>query len=121
MDDRLTYLYKRIMYSYWDILKGMQREQAFRINEITESQYNANFEKAKSDFYFRNAFYKDNDKDAVYWVMNNESIGEYLFSFDREKIYNLFADYPHNLTAEELALFNKENPYWQEFFKDRFK
>lgn len=115
------------MYSYWAILKGRQKEEALRINEITEAQFNANFKTAKSDFYTNNWFYKDKDKDndndddSVYWVMNNEWIGEYLFTFDKEKIYNLFADYPHNLTAEELAIFNKKNPYWQEFFKDRLK
>ena len=121
MDSELTYLYRRIMYSYWAILKGVQKEEALRINEITEAQFNANFETAKSDFYTNNWFYKDNDEDIVHWVMNNESIGEHLFTFDKEKIYNIFADYPHNLTAEEIAIFNKENSYWQEFFKDRLK
>jgi len=30
-----------------------------------------------------------------------------------------FADYPHNLTAEQVQIFDKENPEWVEFFKDR--
>lgn len=109
------------MYSYWVILKGVQKEEALRINGITEAQFNANFETINLDFYTNNRFYKDSDKDIAYWMMNNEWIGEYLFTFDKEKIYNQFADYPHNLTAEELAIFNKENPYWQAFFIDRFK
>ena len=39
------------------------------------------------------------------------------FDFDKVKIYNLFADYPHNLTPEEKEIFDKENPYWCDFFK----
>ena len=36
-----------------------------------------------------------------FWVDNKDTIGEHLFTFDKVKIYNLFADYPHNLTPEE--------------------
>lgn len=64
-------------------------------------------------------FYKNEDTDLIWWVDNPEVVGEFLFSFDKKKIYNLFADYPHNLTAEELELFDRENPYWAEFFRDR--
>ena len=46
-------------------------------------------------------------------------VGHHLFSFDKKKIYNLFADYPHNLTAEEKEIFDKENPFWKDFFSDR--
>lgn len=44
-----------------------------------------------------------------------------MFSFDKVKIFNLFEDYPHNLTPEEKEIFDKENPYWKEFFKERIK
>jgi hypothetical protein len=64
-------------------------------------------------------FYKKRKSDKIYWIDNPETYGEFLFSFDKKKIYNLFADYPHNLTAEEKAIFDKENPYWMNFFKDR--
>ena len=64
-------------------------------------------------------FYKNNKNDTIFWVDKVDSIGEFLFSFDKKKIYNLFADYPHNLTAEEKRIFDKEKPYWKEFFKDR--
>lgn len=64
-------------------------------------------------------FYKKNDNDLVWWVNNRDKIGEMLFSFDKKKIYNLFKDYPYNLTKEEKEIFDKENPYWVEFFKDR--
>lgn len=86
----MTYLYRRIMYSYWAILKGMRKEEAFRINDITEAQFNANFETAKSDFYTNNWFYKDNDEDIVYWVMNNERIGE-TFSLLTKRKYTTYS------------------------------
>ena len=40
-------------------------------------------------------------------------------SFDRKKIYNLFEDYPYNMTEEEVEIFDSENPFWRDFFSDR--
>ena len=64
-------------------------------------------------------FYKNNKTDVIYWIDDVENIGGFLFTFDKQKIYNLFADYPHNLTPDEKAIFDKENPYWFDFFSDR--
>lgn len=64
-------------------------------------------------------FYKDEANDKVWWLNNEGIVGEHVFSFDKVKTYNLFADYPHNLTPEEKEIFDKENPYWADFFKDR--
>jgi hypothetical protein len=66
-------------------------------------------------------FYKKNRKDTIFWVDNTDVVGEHLFTFDKKKIYNLFADYPHNLVENEKIIFDKENPYWRDFFKDRFE
>ena len=44
-----------------------------------------------------------------------------MFSFDKIKIFNLFEDYPYNSTSEEKEIFDMENPYWKEFFKERIK
>lgn len=62
-------------------------------------------------------FYKENDTDRIWWVYTVDNIGLYLFSFDRKKIYNLFSDYPHKLSAEEKRIFDAENPYWKAFFR----
>lgn len=62
-------------------------------------------------------FYKENDTDRIWWVDTVDRIGLYLFSFDRKKIYNLFSDYPHKLSAEEKRIFDEENPYWKAFFR----
>jgi len=64
-------------------------------------------------------FIKNNPTDKIWWVDNPDVKGEFLFSFDREKVFNLFADYPWKLTNEQRRIFDKENPYWADFFKDR--
>lgn len=64
-------------------------------------------------------FYKNVGTDTIWWVDNDEQVGVFLFSFDKKKIYNLFADYQHNLTKQEKEIFDKENPFWKEYFSDR--
>lgn len=64
-------------------------------------------------------FYKNNRGDKIWWVDNSETVGEWLFTFDKKTIFNMFSDYPDKLTPEQKALFDKENPYWAEFFADR--
>lgn len=66
-------------------------------------------------------FYKENPDDKIWWVFTPDEKGLWLFSFDKETIFNLFSDYPWKLTAEQVEIFNKENPYWADFFKDRRK
>lgn len=67
------------------------------------------------------SFYKKNNTDSVFWVDNPETKGEFLFTFDKNKIFNLFCDYPNNLTIDERKVFDAENPYWQNFFEERNK
>ena len=64
-------------------------------------------------------FYKENEADQVWWVDTSDRDGEFLFSFDKKKVFNLFADYPHNLTPEQKEIFDRENPFWADYFKDR--
>ena len=66
-------------------------------------------------------WYKQEETDIIWWQDTPDRVGEFLFSFDKKKTYNLFADYPHNLSKEEKEIFDKENPYWAEFFSDRNK
>lgn len=66
-----------------------------------------------------NNWYKDNKTNKIWWKDTPDRVGEWVFSFDKEKEYNMFRDYPHKLTAEEIEIFDKENPYWANFFKDR--
>lgn len=64
-------------------------------------------------------FYKNNRGDKIWWVDNSATVGEWLFTFDKKTIFNMFSDYPDKLTLEQKELFDKENPYWAEFFADR--
>lgn len=64
-------------------------------------------------------FYKEEKSSRVYWTAPIDTRGEICFSFDRKKIYNLFEDFPHELSKEELAIFCEDEPYWADFFKDR--
>lgn len=66
-----------------------------------------------------NKFYKKNYGDRIWWMDTFDRVGEWLFSFDREKVFNMFSDYPHKLTLEQKKIFDEENPYWQGFFSDR--
>lgn len=67
-----------------------------------------------------NNWYKNKESDKIWWK-DTDSVGEWIFSFDKKTEYNMFADYPHNLTPEQKAVFDKENPEWLDFFKDRQK
>ena len=68
----------------------------------------------------RNNWYKENESDKTWWLDNgDEATGLFIFSFDRKKIFNLYEDYPHNLTREEKEIFDKENHFWADYFKGR--
>ena len=64
-------------------------------------------------------WYKNDKKDTIWWKETPEVVGEWIFSFDKKQEFNMFADYPHKLTAEQKAVFDKENPHWADFFSDR--
>ena len=63
-------------------------------------------------------FYKNKPTDTIWWV-ESEHVGEHLFTFDKKRIFNLFAEYPLKLSIKEKEIFDKENPEWAEYFKDR--
>nr|WP_172953712.1 hypothetical protein [Streptococcus gallolyticus] len=52
-----------------------------------------------------NEFYKKNPDDKIWWVEDDEQVGRHPFSFDKKKIYHLFTDYPHNMTAHSVCQF----------------
>lgn len=68
-----------------------------------------------------NNWYKEEPGNKIWWLDNGgERIGEFVFSFDKKTRFNLFADYPHKLTKEQKEIFDKENPYWADFFAERW-
>lgn len=66
----------------------------------------------------RNDLYKKHPNDIISWVDNTGRMGVHEFTFDGKRIYNLFLDYPQNLTKKEKAIFDKENPFWFNFFRE---
>lgn len=62
---------------------------------------------------------KNEGSSQIWWLDNPDVIGEWVFSFDKVHEFNMFEDYPYKLTKEQKAIFDKENPYWADFFKDR--
>lgn len=62
---------------------------------------------------------KTENSKRVKWCSDRRRIGERLFTFDGEHIFNLFRDYPYALTPEQKRIFDEEEPYWADFFKDR--
>ena len=68
----------------------------------------------------KDKWYKNEPTDKIWWLDNSdEKVGEWIFSFDKVYTFNMFADYPNNLTPEQKKIFDRENPYWADFFKDR--
>ena len=64
-------------------------------------------------------WYKNEETDTIWWKDEPGVIGIWEFSFDKKKTFNLFRDYPYKLTPEQKRVFDKENPYWADFFKER--
>ena len=59
------------------------------------------------------------EKGTKTWWADTDKIGEFLFSMDKKKVFNLFRDYPEKLDVNEWADFTEDNPFWAKFFKDR--
>ena len=55
------------------------------------------------------------------WIRNPDQMGERQFTFDGKRIFNLYRDYPHELSPEEKEEFDNANPFWADYFKERSK
>ena len=68
-------------------------------------------------------FWKEIPEGKVWNVdrKKNKEVGPIEITFDQKKIYDLWADYPDNMTKEEVEIFDKEQPFWADFFSDRKK
>lgn len=57
--------------------------------------------------------------EKIWWLYDGRR--ELVFSFDRVHKYYLFRDYPYKLTREQKEIFDKENPFWVDYFADRIE
>ena len=64
-------------------------------------------------------FYKENPGDSILWVDTTDRVGEFMFTFDKARIFHLFRDYPYKLTPEQKRIFDNENPYWRDYFTNQ--
>lgn len=62
-----------------------------------------------------------NEKARVWSTGYYGERGGVYYSFDKKKIYNLWVDYPYNMTEEEIQLFQEDVPFWADFFRDRIE
>lgn len=63
-------------------------------------------------------FYKKNENDIIWWAQDREKGGVY-FSFDKKTLFTMTRDYPFNLSKEQKAIFDRENPFWADYFKGK--
>lgn len=75
--------------------------------------------KRKENVEMSNKFVKHNENDKIWWLKGGDREGERIFSFDKNETFNMFRDYPWKLTPEQKKIFDEENPFWADFFKDR--
>lgn len=66
----------------------------------------SNYKKGK---YSKYSLYKKNESDKIFWLDIYDRVGEHVFSFDGETLYNFFSEY-NELTPEQKEIFKKENP-----------
>lgn len=67
----------------------------------------------------RSRYFKLKKTDTIWWYKKEDDVGAFIFSFDKKRNINLFSEYPQALTPEEKEIFDRENPQWAEFFKNR--
>ena len=90
--------------------------------KLVQAQKEINSEKyveAKSELWTAERTKEFHEERLKWWIDKLDGKVEHLFSFEQKKIYNLFADYPHNMTEEEVEIFDQENSFWRGFFSDR--
>ncbi len=64
----------------------------------------------KDDF----AYVRRNRGDRIRWVRKrNYREGEWLFTFDKKTVYNMFEDYPHKLPPNRLRSLTQKIPVGQ--------
>ena len=66
-----------------------------------------------------NKLFKNDPTDQIWWVDTSDKDGSFVFTFAKKKYFNMFSDYPNKLTSEQKEIFDRENPYWKDFFSDR--
>ena len=59
-------------------------------------------------------FRKSDEQAPYWWVFTPDMLGECAITFDKETVYNLWADY-RLLTEEQARVFKQHDAYWYKF------
>ncbi len=83
------------------------------VDEDGEESYN--FPNCEKDGHYYRNFVREEEENKILASTevdeNGEPIcGPFPFTFDGEKVYNFWEDYPDKLTSEEKAIFDEEYP-----------
>lgn len=63
----------------------------------------------------------DDDFNEDIWEVYTYAKGSYYFTFDKKRVFNMWADYPYKLTKKQIKIFDKAtNGFWHKFFRNRF-
>lgn len=60
-------------------------------------------------------WYKADENDEIWWL-DDDKVGDMVFSFDKKTYFRLWMDYPDKLTPEQKEIFDKENPMLASLF-----
>lgn len=64
------------------------------------------------------SYYHKHEDDICWWKDSRKMYGP-IVSFDQVHDLYLFRDYPHEFTPEQKEIFDRENPFWKDFFSGR--
>lgn len=78
----------------------MARSEEFVVTDESESQYERVWPASR-------------------YIDGELMIGQHYVTFDHQHFFNLFEEFPHKFTSEQIEIIRKEMPYWYDFFKDR--
>ena len=67
----------------------------------------------------KDIWYKKNENDKLWWLDSKDTEDKYVFSFDKKTKFYIYKDYPFALTTEQKAIFDRENPKWRDFLKEK--
>lgn len=63
-------------------------------------------------------FRKRIEDSEILWIGDLKYYGRQYFTFDKDTIFNLHEDYPHNLTKQQKEIFDRDFPELAELFEE---
>ena len=61
------------------------------------------------------------ENNKIWWLDQTEEKGACRFSFDKQRVFFMYRDFPWELTPEQVRIFIKEEPVMARLFKARIE